>query len=168
MIDDEKLDEEDDERAKEFMRLCYSPPTKGQMPEGWQILSEIPVMPSKGNFYVEELVGAITAGRGWQVLDQKFTYDLLARQKAWEIANAGNPARVLYVFKKSATKSDIYEQCIFYKKDGKIYIALRVNDEIVLEQEVDGPYDTVGNEPEIRKQVQEECKDVLRGLGYKI
>ncbi len=165
---DEELDEEDNERVKEFMRLCYSPPTKGRMPEGWRILSEIPVMPSKGEFYVEEIAGAIIAGRGWQVLDQKFTYDLLARQKAYEIANSGKPARVLYVIKKSATKSDVYEQCLFYKRDNKIYIALRTNDEIILEQEVDGPYDTVGNEPEIRKQVQEECKGILRDLGYKI
>ena len=164
----EGLDEEDDERIQSFKRLCYSPPTKGLMSEGWKALADLPEITGKGTFRVDVLQGGIQVGRGWETIDFVFPYDLLARQKAWEKANTGNPARVCGLFRKSATKSTWFEHCVFYKKEGKVYIAFRTDDDTVLEQEVDGPYDITGKEPQLRKEREEECMNVLRGLGYKV
>ena len=166
MIDD--LDKEETETLQEFGKLGYGPPTKGALPDGWKQLSELPEVPEKGTFYVEELSGGILLGKGWRRLEDPYSYDLLARQKAWEIANTGNPTRVLATHKRSLNKSDLYVHCAFYKKDNKVYISYRVDDDTVVEQEVDGPYDSSGFEMQVQKQRDEECSEALRNLGYKL
>lgn len=167
MNDKRDLDEEDVEKLTEFERLSYGPPRPGSLPDGWRSLADLPEIPDKGSYYVEELAGGITLGRGWSNRTS-FDYDLLARQQAWEIANNGNPARVLYGHKKSALRTDLFVHCVFYKKDDKVYISFRTDDQTVLEQEVGGPYDTTGGQL-VTIEVQDgKSLRILKGLGYQL
>lgn len=164
-MNDNDLDEEDVEKLKEFKRVAYSPPREGKLPDGWKQLSELPELPQKGAFFVEELAGGIALGRGWHSRT-RFDYDLLARQRAWEIASSGNPARVLYEHRRSVTKSSLLVHCVFYKRDGRVFISFRTDDSTVLEQEVDGPYDIGREELSTRDLNNEEADELLKSLGY--
>lgn len=137
----DQLDEEGQELFHQFEHMIYKKPEPFVLPEEWQLLCELPALPSKGYFYVEYMQAGTGIGRGWTRLDgEAFQYDMLARMWAWKhTASNSQPARVL-----QSVGKNLYPICMFFKKNDKVLVSFRLPDGRELEQETSDPYDLSG------------------------
>lgn len=173
--DIDRLEELDKERVEAYMKTTLGPPQAANVPEGWNILVELDALPDGREYAVEYLRGGIALGHGWQPLRETYEHDLVARAKAFErTKESGQPTRIVASFSppsrpgKAYPASRILTVCVFYERDEKVFIAMRVGD-VLIEQEVRHASDGAGGEIRVVKYDGETNlgpQDSLKGLEH--
>lgn len=146
----ENLEPEELELFEKLEHVIYAKPEEAKIPEGWKELCECPPMEIEGKFHFEYLQGGIALGAGWRrPYAEPFKLEAVARGRAWEsCTRQGNPTRVI---RTEGTKE--YMSCLFYKKDKKVFICLRLPSGQIIEQETRDTFDTTGlEEPKVKKE----------------
>ncbi|KKN45390.1 hypothetical protein LCGC14_0683760 [marine sediment metagenome] len=161
-------DEDDVEMVEEYKTAELGLPQEADIPEKYDLLAALN-LPEKGRCAFEYLPAGIRLGQGWKAEETIFDHTLVARAAAFQrCATLGHPTRVIL-----QTSKGPFTICLFYRKEEKVFIVVRVSDEKILEQEVLYSVDEVGKgEIKVTEVTDDEGslgkENTFKGLGYQV
>lgn len=159
------LGEDDAEMIEEYQSAKLGKPTEMQFPEEYDLVEKLS-LPEVGIHYIEYLPAGILLGIEWRLDDCKYDSGLVARAAAFQrCLSSALPVRVLLYTKKGP-----WVACVFFKRDNKVFIAARISETQMIEQEVIHQVDETGGDMIVKEAANNERdlgKDSpLIGLGY--